>query len=533
MLFNSPIFLFLFLPLTLAGFFLLARLFGRNAALGFLLFACLVFYAYSSLFNFTLFLVSVVANFLLGYAIAQFRQSSRTWLIGGIVLNLGLIGYFKYAGFLVSGVNDLFSAAFIVPHIVLPVGISFYTFEQISYLVETQQSGRNERSPLRYALFVSFFPHLIAGPIIRPHQLLPQFSNPALGRFDWQNFALGMTFMLFGLFKKVILADGIAAYASPVFAAAANGGTPGVVNAWGAATAYAFQIYFDFSGYTDMAIGLSLMFGIVLPFNFNSPYKATSIIDFWHRWHMTLSLFLRDYVYIPLGGNRRGEVRRYVNIMLTMLIGGLWHGANWTFVAWGGLHGVFLLVNHAWRSLRGARETTRFGQWAARIFTFLLVVLAWVFFRAESFDAARRMFDGMRGRNGWINGVPRRFTRMVREARGIRRRHQRRVGGLAPAAHVVCCSVGYRMGSAEHAAIPAGRRTVGGRPSGLAADVRLGCGARPLLRIGLHLQHHLRQPRQRIHLLHLLITTRAMRRSGLRRGPQLSLRPVSLQVRPA
>jgi alginate O-acetyltransferase complex protein AlgI len=406
MLFNSPIFLFLFLPLTLAGFFLLARLRGRDTALAFLLLACLVFYAYSSLFNFVLFLISVIANFLLGYAIAHFRRSSRVWLIGGIVLNLALIGCFKYAGFLVASLNDIFSAAFIVPHIVLPVGISFYTFEQISYLVETRQSGCSEPSPMRYALFVSFFPHLIAGPIIRPHQLLPQFSNPALGRFDWQNFAVGTMFLLFGLFKKVILADGIAVYASPVFAAAAQGGTPGAVNAWGAAIAYAFQIYFDFSGYSDMAIGISLMFGIVLPFNFNSPYKATSIIDFWHRWHMTLSLFLRDYVYIPLGGNRRGETRRYVNIMLTMLIGGLWHGANWTFVAWGGLHGIFLLVNHGWRSLRGERETTAFKQWSARVFTFLLVVCAWVFFRSESFAAAGRMFDGMRGQYGWINGAP-------------------------------------------------------------------------------------------------------------------------------
>jgi alginate O-acetyltransferase complex protein AlgI len=239
-----------------------------------------VFYAYSSLSNFVLLLISIAANYAFGYAIARFRQSSRVWLVGGIVLNLALIGYFKYAGFLVSHVNELFSASFVVPHVVLPVGISFYTFEQISYLVETQQSGRAERSLMRYGLFVSFFPHLIAGPITRPHQLLPQFSNPALGRFDWQNFALGTTFLLFGLFKKVILADGVAIYASPVFAAAASGGTPGLVNAWGAALAYAFQIYFDFSSYSDMAIGLSLMFGIVLPFNFNSPYKATGIIDF-------------------------------------------------------------------------------------------------------------------------------------------------------------------------------------------------------------------------------------------------------------
>src|SRR5882757_9443556 len=356
MLFNSPVFLFLFLPLTLAGFFLLARLSGRNAALAFLLLACLLFYAYSSLFNGVLLLTSILVNFAFGYAIAQFRQSSRLWLLGGVVINVAVIGYFKYAGFLVAGINDVFSAAFIVPHVALPLGISFYTFEQISYLVETRQSGHSERSLARYALFVSFFPHLIAGPIIRPHQLLPQLSNPALGRFDWQNLAVGTTFLLFGLFKKVILADGIAAYSTPVFTAAASGGTPGFANAWGAALAYSFQIYFDFSGYSDMAIGLSLMFGIVLPFNFNSPYKATSIIDFWRRWHITLSLFLRDYVYIPLGGNRHGPVRRYANVLITMLIGGLWHGANWTFVAWGGLHGLFLLGNHAWRNLRGERE---------------------------------------------------------------------------------------------------------------------------------------------------------------------------------
>lgn len=406
MLFNSPLFLLIFLPITFGGFYFLACWRGRDAALIFLLLACLVFYAYSSPFNFGLFLVSVTANFLFGFAIAQFHRSSRAWLIGGITLNLGLIGYFKYTGLLVSSVNEIFSASFVVPNIVLPIGISFYTFEQISYLVETRQTGKSEPSLPRYALFVSFFPHLIAGPIIRPHQLLPQFSAPTFGRFDWRNFAIGTCFLLFGLFKKVIIADGIAIYASPVFASATSGGTPGFVNAWGAALAYTFQIYFDFSGYSDMAIGLGLMFGIVLPFNFNSPYKATSIIDFWRRWHMTLSLFLRDYVYIPLGGNRRGPIRRYANILLTMLIGGLWHGANWTFVAWGGLHGIFLLVNHAWRDLRGERETGAIKQWAARIVTFLLVVIAWVFFRAESFDAAHRMLNGMRGLHGWINGPP-------------------------------------------------------------------------------------------------------------------------------
>ena len=373
MLFNSPIFLFLFLPLTLAGFFLLARLFGRNAALGFLLLACLLFYAYSSLFNFALFLSfrhrELPARLcdrafppkLARVAHRRDRLESRT----DRLLQICRLPRLRPERYL-FGRPSLFRTSCFRRHLVLHL--------RADQLPGGDPAERSRRALAdAYALFVSFFPHLIAGPIIRPHQLLPQFSNPALGRFDWQNFAIGTTFLLFGLFKKVILADGIAVYSTPVFTAAANGGTPGAVNAWGAALAYTFQIYFDFSGYSDMAIGLGLMFGIVLPFNFNSPYKATSIIDFWRRWHMTLSLFLRDYVYIPLGGNRGGRVRRYINIMLTMLIGGLWHGANWTFVAWGGLHGIFLLVNHAWRGLRGERETTLFRQWSARIFTFLLV----------------------------------------------------------------------------------------------------------------------------------------------------------------
>ena len=418
MLFNSPIFLFVFLPLTLGGFYLLGRWRSRNAALIFLLVACLAFYAYSSLFNFLILLFSVSVNFLFGYAIAHFRWGSRAWLIGGILLNLGLIGYFKYTGLIISSLNGMLATSFLIPAIALPVGISFYTFEQISYLIETRQQKNSESSLLRYSLFVGFFPHLIAGPIIRPHQLLPQFSAPAFTRFSWRNFALGSTFLLFGLFKKTVIADSMAAYASPVFASAANGGTPGFVNAWGAALAYTFQIYFDFSGYSDMAIGLGLMFGIVLPFNFNSPYQSTSIIDFWRRWHITLSLFLRDYVYIPLGGNRHGPVRRYANVMFTMLIGGLWHGANWTFVAWGGLHGLFLLVNHAWRNLRGEREANIIRQWIARVATFLLVVLAWVFFRAESFDAAKSILDGMRGLHGWYHDPPSdpvpRFSRILK-----------------------------------------------------------------------------------------------------------------------
>jgi D-alanyl-lipoteichoic acid acyltransferase DltB (MBOAT superfamily) len=406
MLFNSPVFLLLFLPVALIAFFLAARLGGGKAAVAALLVASLAFYAYSSLVNFALFAASVTANFALGYVIARARLGTRAWLAGGIVLNLAFIGFFKYSGLLVATTNDLLSTSFLVPHFLLPVGISFYTFEQISYLMEVRERGRHEPSFARYALFASFFPHLIAGPIIRPHELLPQFSRPGFGRFSWPDFAVGATFLLFGLFKKLILADGSAVYATPVFTAVQNGAEPGFLNAWGAAGAYAFQIYFDFSGYSDMAIGLAFMFGIRLPFNFSSPYKSTSIIEFWRSWHMTLSRFLRDYVYIPLGGNRLGPRRRYVNLMLTMLIGGLWHGANWTFLAWGGLHGLYLLANHAWLGLRGERRPTAAGRWLGRVVTLAAVIFAWVFFRADSFGAARRMIEGMAGFHGWLRGTP-------------------------------------------------------------------------------------------------------------------------------
>ena len=432
-------------------------------------------------------------------------KARALWLIGGIIFNLALIGYFKYAGFLVSSVNDIFSASFVVPHIALPRRHLVLHLRADQLSVETRQSGRAEPSLVRYALFVSFFPHLIAGPIIRPHQLLPQFSNPALDRFDWQNFAIGTTFLLFGLFKKVILADGIAVYASPVFAAAASGGTPGVINAWGAALAYTFQIYFDFSGYSDMAIGLGLMFGIVLPFNFNSPYKAT-------EHHRLLAPLAHDPVAVParlrLHSARRqpgGAVRRYVNIMLTMLIGGLWHGANWTFVVWGGLHGMFLLVNHAWRSLRGERETTRFRQWSARVSPSCWWCSPGCSFgrRASTPRAAFSTACGDARLDQWPTARSGAGVLEAPEFIGVTRcrRLARRPALCSSSAS---SPAGDRLGPAEHAAVPARRRTPDGRPSGLAADARLGRHARPLLRRRLHLQHHLGQSRQRIHLLHLL-----------------------------
>lgn len=289
--------------------------------------------------------------------------------------------------------------------VILPLGISFFTFQQIAYLVDAYRGETQEYSALKYGVFVSFFPQLIAGPIVHHKQIVFQLYDKAIYRFNWEKFAIGITIFIAGLFKKVIFADNLARYATPVFQDAARDMQVQFFQAWGGALAYSLQLYYDFSGYSDMAIGAAFMFGITLPINFNSPYKATSIIDFWRRWHITLSNFLRDYLYIPLGGNRKGEIRRYINLMVTMLLGGLWHGAGWTFVLWGGLHGVYLIINNQWRSLCKKLGRARQGNhgWSRAIGTFITlvaVVIAWVFFRASNLDAALVLLRGMMGENG-------------------------------------------------------------------------------------------------------------------------------------
>ena len=296
-----------------------------------------------------------------------------------------MLGTFKYAGFFAANLNALFSTGFAV-NILLPVGISFYTFTQIAFLVDAYRGNVARYGLPHYALFVTYFPHLIAGPILHHKDMIPQFERAETKRPDPHLILCGLIIFAIGLFKKTCLADGIQPLVAPAFGA----NYPSFDQAWIGALAYTFQLYFDFSGYSDMAIGISLMFGIFLPLNFNSPYKATSIIDFWRRWHMTLSQFLRDYLYIPLGGNRHGPVLRYVNLMITMLLGGLWHGAAWTFVVWGALHGAYLCVNHAWSNY-GPAVAPRFAgaaNAAAFILTFLSVVVAWVFFRADSLSSA-------------------------------------------------------------------------------------------------------------------------------------------------
>lgn len=405
MLFNSYIFIFAFLPIALAGFFLLGRTGRRGPALAWLFGASLFFYGWWNPADLPFLLLSIALNYLVARTLRRLPPGGRRHLllICGVAGNLVFLGYCKYAGFLVSNANAILGASWPIPHRTLPLAISFFTFQQIVFLVDAASARRARTGLLRYATGVAFFPHLLAGPIVQYSQLMPQFARRRILRPDAMLVASGLTVFTIGLFKKVILADGVSQFVPLPFAASLAGNPLTLVEAWAAALSYTLQIYFDFSGYSDMAIGLALIMGITLPVNFNSPYKAASIIEFWRRWHITLSAFLRDYVYIPLGGGRRGPARRYLNLMITMLLGGLWHGASWTFVVWGGLHGAYLLVNHAWRAIRGhsrGAQDAAGSSYAARLLTFAAVVVAWVFFRADSLDVAWSLARAMAGANG-------------------------------------------------------------------------------------------------------------------------------------
>ena len=401
MLFNSYTFLFAFLPIVLAGAFALSR-YRPNLAVAWLALASLFFYGWWSWRHVPLLLASIAFNFFAGDAIARRGGKNGALafglLAGAVAVNLALLGYFKYAGFLVANLDTLLGADVRVEAMVLPLGISFFTFTQVAYLVDVYRDPARYGA-LPYGLFVSYFPHLIAGPILHHREMMPQFTAPSSFRFQWANLAAGLTIFAIGLFKKTVLADGIAPYASPVYAQAAQGYAPGMVEAWGAAFSFGLQLYFDFSGYSDMAVGLSKMLGVRMPVNFESPYKATSMIVFWRRWHMTLSRFLRDYVYIVLGGNRRGPSRAMLNVMITMLLGGLWHGAGWTFVAWGGLHGLYLAVERVLRAKFAGYRPGPLMFVALGLLTYTLINLTWVFFRAKTFGKAWDVLRGMLGLN--------------------------------------------------------------------------------------------------------------------------------------
>jgi D-alanyl-lipoteichoic acid acyltransferase DltB (MBOAT superfamily) len=344
----------------------------------------LFFYSWWNINNLPIILASIIFNYTLGSCLNKTKY--KYLLAAGITANLLLIFYYKYFLFFISNLNHVFSAHISHSDIILPLGISFFTFTQIAYLVDVYHNEAKEYSFINYVLFVTFFPHLIAGPIIHHKEMMPQFASLRTKVLNWNNISHGLMLFSVGLFKKVIIADTLAKWVDPGFAATSLS----LVEAWSAAISYTFQLYFDFSGYTDMALGIALLFNIKLPQNFNAPYKADSIIDFWRRWHMTLSRFLLHYIYIPLGGNRRGKARRYINLLITMFIGGLWHGASWTFVFWGVLHGVGLAINNMWRSL-GFKMHWIFG----RMLTFLFVVVGWVFFKADTFSQALVVLKGM------------------------------------------------------------------------------------------------------------------------------------------
>jgi D-alanyl-lipoteichoic acid acyltransferase DltB (MBOAT superfamily) len=444
MLFNSYTFLLLFLPVAVIVFQLLR---GSGAplrvAMGWLVLMSLLYYGWwnpdpskpwSPLYL-GLIVGSCFANYFFGSFLSRHRGSrgGKAMLAAGVIANLALLGYYKYAGLFAKTLAALTGEDVPLPDIILPLGISFFTFQQVAYLVDAYRGETEEYHITDYFLFVTFFPQLIAGPIVHHREVMPQLQRPVSPTRRSIDLSVGISLFAMGLFKKVVIADNLTKVANPLFGAvaAAGGRDLTIVEAWAAAVAYSLQLYFDFSGYSDMAIGAARMFGIVLPVNFHSPYKATSIVDFWRRWHITLSRFLRDYVYFALGGNRKGPILRYSNLLVTMLLGGLWHGAGWTYLLWGGMHGLFLCANHGWFALRKKFSLRALPKPLAIGLTFIVVVAAWVPFRAGAFElgdtgttsqalrVTRSILASMFGLNGF-DAWPNAAASEVKESWGMR-----------------------------------------------------------------------------------------------------------------
>jgi alginate O-acetyltransferase complex protein AlgI len=395
LLFNSFLFLLAFLPITLLIWHFSTRIGKTWASIGVLSIASVVFYAIWNTPLVLLLFGSIGGNYVLSQALPESSKPKRLlWL--GIGANVLLLCVFKYGGFFAETISVIPGINWVITGIALPLAISFFTFQQIAFLVDVYRGLVVKTSFRRYFLFISFFPQLIAGPIVRYEQMAPQFGKNLLGGITSKNLAIGLTIITFGLGKKVILADGLAGYVDPFYEAIAGGYEPQMIESWLISIAYSFQIYFDFSGYSDIAVGLAMLFGIRLPVNFMNPYRSSNLISFWRTWHVTLSSFLRDYLYIPLGGNRISIPRWYVNIFLVMLIGGLWHGAAWTFVAWGSVHGIGLMVNHFVRRASCGITLPAYFGWAL---TFVFATLAWVLFRADSFETAGTILSAMAGMN--------------------------------------------------------------------------------------------------------------------------------------
>jgi D-alanyl-lipoteichoic acid acyltransferase DltB (MBOAT superfamily) len=390
---------FIFLPIVIILYFLVnSRGFVKLGKL-WLLICSFLFYIYLSPLYLPLLLISIIVNFFIGDILRpdsriRLRIPRKTVVALGILFNIGLLGYFKYSDFFIQNINALFSTNIGFLKIVAPLGISYFTFLQVAFLVDTYRGklGPNEFIP--YALFVSFFPKIIQGPIALQWEIAPQFTDTARNKFNAENFSRGLLFMSIGLIKKLVIADNLAAWATQGYDHAS---VLSFFEAWFAMLSHCFQLYFDFSGYTDMAIGVGLMLNIRIPDNFNSPYKSLNYQDLWRRWHITLGRFLREYIYIPLGGNREGEIRTYVNLLITFVIGGLWHGAAWTFVFWGAMNGVGLMIHRMWR-----RTGLKMNYILAGFLTFLYWNITVVMWRATSYHDAVKVYRGLVGFDGVV-----------------------------------------------------------------------------------------------------------------------------------
>lgn len=398
---NSYTFILLFLPFAFAIYFFLPRKMPIVVAKGWLVLVSFFFYGYWNWIYLSLLSASILFNYLIGALLNRKLgpPSSAGWLLFvGIAGNLVLLAYFKYMDFFINNLNAVFSLNLPLPHITLPIGLSFFTFTQIAYLVDTARGTVREGSLLNYALLVTFFPRLVMGPIVRHQEIIPQFEDPATKGMNHKHIAQGLVLFSLGLFKKVVIADTLAGWANSGFDRASN---LGLIEAWITSLSYTLQIYYDFSGYTDMALGAALLFNIRLPMNFNSPYKSYNIQEFWRRWHMTLGRFVRDYIYIPLGGSRVSEPRMVLNILFTFFLVGLWHGAGWTFVMWGLLHGGALIIFHLWQKI-----PFHLPRWISWAITFNFINVSWVFFRAQTFSDVKKVLKGMIGLSGVILPEP-------------------------------------------------------------------------------------------------------------------------------
>lgn len=410
MLFNSYIFILVFLPITLLVFVLAQKYWSLRTGLICVILASLFYYAYWKIDYLAILVSSVLINYsvgwiLMGRSLPRWTgKRLRNWIMPnriaytltalGVIFNISILCYYKYAGFFTFNVNKIFACSWSIPDILLPIGISFFTFQQIAFIADAYAGKVRDQSFINYAFFLTFFPQLIAGPIVHHSEVMPQLTNLDK-RNTLSDFGVGLGIFTIGLFKKVMIADTLAVYANAGYGVLDQGGDLSMASAWVTILAYSFQLYFDFSGYSDMAIGLGRLFGVKLPVNFYSPYKATGFIEFWRRWHITLSRFLRTYIYIPLGGNRNGTFRQLFNLLIVMFLGGLWHGSNWTFVVWGMLHGVMLVINHTWNLFKWSKsEFTSFfiTKKVCALFTFGLVTLFWIPFRANNLTDAKRMF---------------------------------------------------------------------------------------------------------------------------------------------